>query len=338
MAAATDLIESAFSVQSEEDGPLCILCSGELVSWLSVPGDWRRPAFSVSYDLGWCPRCAVGRLRQKLSRDEIAAAYRVPYITHNAGPEEEDGPAPSIWQRLRGRLAGWRTGAPDIEASWVREEFGNQSLDVCEIGCGNGRILQAFQSAGHRVIGIEPDAEARQVARARGLEIFAGHAEAPPPELGSSRFDIIVMHHVLEHTESPLKALAVAGELLRPNGTLVLETPNNEAIGLKWAGCAWPWLDLPRHLHFFTASSLRDVCERSGLAVSGVEFRGYARQFQDDWVRSERQIAEFVGARNADVPRRAGSDAARWLLLALTLFARPRSRFDSVRILARQRG
>jgi hypothetical protein len=68
-----------------------------------------------------------------------------------------------------------------------------------------------------------------------------------------------------------------------------------------------------------------------------VEFRGYARQFQPQWIDSERRIARFVRDKHGRIPRWAGTQIGRWFLLGRTLFARPKRRFDSVRIWARPR-
>jgi SAM-dependent methyltransferase len=315
----------------------CLLCDRKLIPWLRVPGDWRRPTLGVSYGVGWCPDCALGRLESRLSAEEIEAAYRIPYVPHTPSPTSgfDQARSRSLLGRLRDRLVGWRVGAPEIDASWVRREFGERPLDVCEIGCGGGRILEAFRSAGHRVVGVEPGAEAREFAHAKGLEVLEGSAEGLPTALSTSRFDVVVMHHVLEHCENPIKALENARGLVRHHGVLVLETPNNEAESLRWAGPAWPWLDIPRHLQFFTASSLQRICEETGFEPWRTDFRGYARQFQVGWIELEQRIARFVRHRRGSAPRRAGSDLGRWVLLALTLLAAPRRRYDSVRVLAR---
>jgi 2-polyprenyl-3-methyl-5-hydroxy-6-metoxy-1,4-benzoquinol methylase len=317
----------------------CLFCDAALVSRLRIPGDWRRPELTVEYRIGWCTDCSFGRLDPGLSAEETEAAYRVPYQPHGAAMTGgEPRGVRRLANRLRDKLVSFNTGALDIDESWARQEFGDEVLDICEIGCGSGRILEAFRSAGHRVVGVEPSREACEVARAKGLEVHQGHAEAPPASLGERRFDVVVMHHVLEHCQDPAAALRMTRALLKPEGSLVLETPNNEAMGLRWAESAWPWLDIPRHLQFFTAKSLRRICEDAGFEVARLEFRGYARQFQPEWIELEDTIARFVRARRGNAPSRAGSQRARWGLLARTFFSTPRKRFDSVRILATRPG
>lgn len=124
------------------------------------------------------------------------------------------------------------------------------------------------------VVGIEPDAAACRAAMSGDIRVVHGSAEAIPAELATMWFDVVTMTHVLEHTLEPLKAIENVAELLVPGGTLFVETPNNACRGAREAGMARGSLDVPRHLNFFTPSSLRAICERAGLEVVGVDYTG----------------------------------------------------------------
>jgi 2-polyprenyl-3-methyl-5-hydroxy-6-metoxy-1,4-benzoquinol methylase len=68
---------------------------------------------------------------------------------------------------------------------------------VLEVGCGPGLMLSAFQRRGWRVLGIERNEKVAAAARhALGVEIVATPVEGLPAD---SRFDLIIMFHVLEH-------------------------------------------------------------------------------------------------------------------------------------------
>src|SRR5262249_34542504 len=121
-------------------------------------------------------------------------------------------------------------------------------------------------------------------------------------------------------------------------GTLVIETPNNEARGLALAQVAWPWLDVPRHLNFFTTRSLHVICAAAGLSVREVEYTGYTRQFQPDWRDRERQIrARFSTlARSPDALTQPPRPSSSWRLLLATAWSSGKFKYDSVRVLARR--
>ena len=119
-------------------------------------------------------------------------------------------------------------------------------------------------------------------------------------------------------------------------GILVVETPNNAALGMKSAGAAWQWLDVPRHQNFFTPGSLSAICTDAGLRIEGTEYTGYARQFLPEWINIEQRIFDILeeGASPGDTLPSRNSPWKAWMLLLQTLLASKEQRYDSVRIIA----
>jgi SAM-dependent methyltransferase len=299
--------------------------------WLRVPCDWRRPELGTGYDLYWSAAGRFGQLHPRPTADEIAAFYEVDYYTHGEAPVPPR--RKRFLERAREHLA-WRVDfGTDLTAARLGTLVpGHGSPTAVEIGCGDGKLLADLRAAGWAVVGVEPDPAARSVARARGLEVYDGTAETPPAAIRDRTFDAVVMQHVLEHCLDPLAALRSAASLLRPGGAFVVETPNNEAAGCRTAGPAWPWLDAPRHLNFFTAHSLRGACAAAGLTATATAYTGYTRQYQPAWLEMEEQIrASFrVAGATPDLGRIA------WGQLLRTAFAAPRYKYDSVRVEARR--
>jgi SAM-dependent methyltransferase len=226
------------------------------------------------------------------------------------------------------RLAWWADRGADVDERWVHANL-RPGQRACDIGCGDGRVLAALRRCGVAVVGVETDPVARGVAHARGLDVEAGTAEDLPDRVRADRFDVVLMVHVLEHCLDPLRGLENAVAILKPGGgKLVIEVPNNEALGLRLAGAAWPWLDVPLHLNFFTPGSLGRACVRAGLRVERYEYTGYTRQFGPWWLGLEHQIrGTFQG--HATLPERRSA----WRLLVATALRRPRWKYDSVRVI-----
>ena len=187
-----------------------------------------------------------------------------------------------------------------------------------------------FKQAGYEVVGIEPDAAAREVAT-KAVEVLAGTAEALPDEVAGRRFDVVLLSHVLEHCIDPAGALRNVQRMLEPKGTAIIEVPNNAAMGLEMYGPGWFFADIPRHLQFFTENSLRRALERAGLRVTRAIYTGYMRQFSPLWLAAQREIRERVGTNWGRSWK--GND---WRLLAQTAFARPPMKYDSIRVHAVQ--
>ncbi len=65
---------------------------------------------------------------------------------------------------------------------------------------------------------------------------------------------------------NPLQLLRECHRILKPNGKLVLTTPNNESWGSKLFKKAWRGLEPPRHLNIFTYASLLKIAQKAGLS------------------------------------------------------------------------
>jgi SAM-dependent methyltransferase len=197
--------------------------------------------------------------------------------------------------------------------------------------------LSELAPCGAYRVGVENDDAARAVASVNCDEIHAGTAEHLPAALDGRQFDVVIMKHVLEHCLDPRQAVENVRRLVKPGGAFICETPNNHAAGLRQRAVAWSWLDVPRHLNFFTAQSLTSLCEQAGFRVDQTQFRGYVRQFQPPWVENEQHIWDTfraTGTPTGQLPRRNGSWPS-WKLFLRTMFAAPARKYDSVSVIAR---
>ncbi|MFM9995907.1 MAG: class I SAM-dependent methyltransferase [Phycisphaerales bacterium] len=313
--------------------PPCELCGHPADPWLDIARDVNRPRVERSYRLWWCRPCAYGQVWPRLTEQECAEAYQIDgYYTHGLGPVSHAASGGKAGVLVRAlRHAAWHLD----RGVWALPIRDDRQLSVVDLGCGKADQLAELAARGHRVVGVEPDPQAVAVARSRGIEVHPGTAEHLPDGVARQRFDTALMMHSLEHCLRPLEALGSARGILHDGGVLIVEVPNNSAGGLTLAGAAWRWLDVPRHLNFFTPRSLRLALERAGFAVERTLFHSYARQFSAEWLADERSNRERLGVRST----LARSEAA-WCtaLLALTALATKQRKYDSLRIVARRTG
>lgn len=232
-----------------------------------------------------CLACGSAYLDPRPTRESIGRAYER-YFTHEAtGRENLHGLG--WWRRVRravangylnrrfgtdyrpsSRLGGWllqfvpgpRHSLDALGRHLPRPAPGMSLLDV---GCGNGDFLDIARRAGWRVMGVEPDPVAVEVARSRGLDVRLGTIEALA---GMTRaFDVITLSHVIEHVHDPLSLLMRCRMLLRPNGWIWIDTPNLDSFGHRRYGAAWRGLEPPRHLVLFTIGSLTQALRQAGF-------------------------------------------------------------------------
>ena len=125
---------------------------------------------------------------------------------------------------------------------------------LLDVGCGNGDFLRLAQAAGWDVQGVDFDPLAVEAARKHKLDVRHGGLEQVQERKGS--YDWITCSHVIEHVHDPVQWLSDMHALLRPGGTLWLQTPNIDSWGHHKFGPNWRDLDPPRHLVLFTLSGL----------------------------------------------------------------------------------
>jgi len=135
---------------------------------------------------------------------------------------------------------------------------------LLDVGCGSGAFLHLARSAGWSVQGIDFDGVAVAAARSLGLDVRQGGLEllqAVEPE----SFAWITLSHVLEHVHDPVTWLQALHRLVRPGGTLWLQTPNIGSLGHARYGAHWRGLEPPRHLALWTLASLRQALRQAGF-------------------------------------------------------------------------
>ncbi|MGD0630534.1 MAG: class I SAM-dependent methyltransferase [Terracidiphilus sp.] len=301
---------------------VCFLCGKDMVPRFKTR-DHLRPENSTEYSLAWCAGCGFGRIAGEFTPGQVAAFYTEGYYTH-VSPDDLKHSSMRLLDRLRVHMA-WRTdrGVDLSPGEVVRSKPGPV---LCDVGCGSGQAMSAFKEAGYDAVGIEPDPAARALASRIG-EVCEGTAEALPEAIAGREFDVVLLSHVLEHCIDPAAALRNVRRLLAPDGTAIIEVPNNAALGFEMYGPGWFFADIPRHLQFFTEHSLRKALGQAGLRVTRVIHTGYTRQFALQWLAAQKAIREHTG-----LDRDGAWDENAWSLLAKTAFARAARKYDSIRV------
>jgi 2-polyprenyl-6-hydroxyphenyl methylase/3-demethylubiquinone-9 3-methyltransferase len=151
-----------------------------------------------------------------------------------------------------------------------------------DVGCGGGLLSEECARLGLSVIGIDPSIRSVQTARGHAsgssltIDYLAGDGEQLP--FASASYDIVFCCDVLEHLDSPGKAIEEIARVLKPNGLFLCDTINRtlrSKIAVIWLFQQWRWTNcVPPNLHdwnkFIKPRELREMMVGYGLQPGSV--------------------------------------------------------------------
>ena len=193
------------------------------------------------------------------------------------------GPMASLHQVNPVRLAYLRDA---IDAHWGADRGGAKPLtgkSALDVGCGAGLVCEPLARLGAEITGVDASAENIGVASAHaegvGLDIRYMAGELAGLDLG--QFDLVTSFEVVEHVADKPAFLDQLAASLKPDGLLVMSTPNRTAASrLLLVEAAERVGYVPRGTHdwsdFVTPDELSDLLSQVGLSMSeprGISWR-----------------------------------------------------------------
>jgi 2-polyprenyl-3-methyl-5-hydroxy-6-metoxy-1,4-benzoquinol methylase len=128
----------------------------------------------------------------------------------------------------------------------------------------------ALVDAGHSVLGGDINERGLEWMKAAGYEVMVLDAESIPP--AGEKFDSIVAGELIEHLANPGLFLNGARARLRPDGHLVLTTPNPFGVLYVLAFLKnYRKAFNPHHTCWFDAQTLEQLLVRCGYRVDAIE-------------------------------------------------------------------
>ena len=140
-----------------------------------------------------------------------------------------------------------------------------------DVGTGHGHFCLIAQERWPETAfeGVDMGSEIEE-AEDRGW-VQVGHRGMFPelaPRL-AGRYDVVSMHHYLEHTRDPKAELDASAVALKPGGHLLIEVPDPECAWGRYLGHRWlPWFQ-PQHQHFVSIDNLEAALRERGFTPLG---------------------------------------------------------------------
>ena len=154
-----------------------------------------------------------------------------------------------------------------------------RSDKILDIGCGDGARLYEMSALGFsNLVGIDPFM--RRPVEKPGLSLKKIEIDKV-----TGSYDVVMLHHTLEHIAKPDEFLVKLHAALAPGGVVLIRIP---IIG-KWAwrefGPEWVQLDPPRHITLFTEDGFRQLATRTQWKIIKIIFNSGSFQFTGSILR-----------------------------------------------------
>ena len=216
---------------------------------------------SRSFPVVRCGTCGTGYVSEAPSPGELRRYYSTEYRAYRAGSSA----SARVWTRVLSVLLREEVGSSLGLALFPPESGSNAMLDV---GIGGGSLTSKMMGRGWNAYGLDFTHDLAAQLPEGMVQFVVGHAGHLP--FRDRSFDLVIASHVLEHLHDPVHALTEYARVLRPGGRVSLGVPNFDSFpSVAFHRATYAYLDVPRHLVFFTDRSLRLAIRQSGLSLAG---------------------------------------------------------------------
>lgn len=181
------------------------------------------------------------------------------------------------------RFWDWYAQHSSLRDEYFSRSVGHSMLDevrrhipisglVVDLGAGPGFITEHLLAAGHQTIAIDSSSASVEALQQR----FAGHPQFRGAQVSEGRIpledataDVVLLIETIEHIEvaESLALLSDVHRVLRPNGHLVMTTPNHENLTQNEVmcpdcGCVFHRM---QHVRSFSPEELAAVAEQASF-------------------------------------------------------------------------
>jgi 2-polyprenyl-3-methyl-5-hydroxy-6-metoxy-1,4-benzoquinol methylase len=242
--------------------PLCPFRNCDMYSDHDVVGrgwDFEYHSTRDEIDLLQCRSCRLVFPREI----PVQAALSVIYPANYYSFAETESPNPVVMA-----VRAWMTRR---KGSKYRSMMPTSVADVVDIGCGDGRLLDVLKAScptGWRYHGVDWSEEAIERVRRKGYEGRTGDVSQLDLSDWEEKFDLALMHQVIEHVRDPRELLVKARRILKPGGVLSIETPDINAWDFRLLSRRyWAGYHIPRHFYIFDKNNFSELARSAGFEV-----------------------------------------------------------------------
>ena len=232
----------------------CPVCNSDILELLMSVKDYT--VSKEFFEIAACKKCTL-RFTQDVPDKESIVPYSKSdeYISHT---DTSKGLINKLYQKVRKRTL-------KSKRKLIQKETGKTQGNLLDIGSGTGAFVNEMKQNGWQAIGLEPDVDARLVAKKTYDVDLLEMNELWNLEQAS--FHTITLWHVLEHVHDLQQYVQQLNKLLTKDGRIFIAVPNYtsaDAANYKEYWAAW---DVPRHLYHFSPTAMQTLIEKNGMKI-----------------------------------------------------------------------
>lgn len=209
-----------------------------------------------TFTIAGCRQCSLRFTQDVPDAMAITPYYKSEdYISHT---NTSKGLINRIYKYVRGKTM-------KKKRKLVERITGIKNGKLLDLGSGVGSFVNEMKQHGWEVTGLEPDPDARAVAKqeyATALDDMDAFYALPPES-----YDAITLWHVLEHVHDLDSYMQQLKRLLKQTGTLFIAVPNYTSRDASAYKEYWAAYDVPRHLYHFSPQSMQVLLKKHGLRL-----------------------------------------------------------------------
>jgi ubiquinone/menaquinone biosynthesis C-methylase UbiE len=136
---------------------------------------------------------------------------------------------------------------------------------VLDIGCGTGKTIALIRSLRPDIRIAGMDIEDTSTLLPQDISFVQGRVEDLATLYPLDSFDSVLCQHVIEHLVTPMEMLLGIRAILKPGGTVFMETPNWTRLFVPFSHL-WFWNDYT-HVHPFSKMAFTRMFSENGFSV-----------------------------------------------------------------------
>jgi len=143
---------------------------------------------------------------------------------------------------------------------------------LLDMGCGTGFLLKVARRRGWGGVGVEYSENAVRYGR-KHYHLDICHGAVMEARFERARFDAVTMINVIEHLPDPLSELQEVRRILKPQGVVLIRTPNFECHAnlRSMRQGKQPTAGVTvEHLYYFTRETIQKMLKKVGFEVAKI--------------------------------------------------------------------